>query len=336
MKMIAIAFPLTILIDCIAFINMFMWQQQSVYEFEQRQLDLQVNYSVDAAVQEMLANSTHLGTDYAKWGEMVIEPELALDTYISVLLRNLGWSDTGQNRRDLIETSMPFFCVATYDGYYMYMRQHEEVEQTLHSGAKVNNTVYEMRWTPKLPYSETLEDPAQAGSYIYYFYNLSDSEYGTYTERTNTLKYNNVLSHTSDGPGSSGRAWDVINDTLTKACNSAMFTGLEGKVDMQWYIPSTFSEWSNSNPVRSPSVLTYMSRSDQGVQYDTVTFGIGGAKIDDAEFCICYIGAHGVPCYTWADLRSQVEAKGYSIISVTTSPKEAAEKGYYFDFSMTR
>lgn len=327
MRYSLLAAPLVLLIDCIIFVNFFMWQQQAVYEFEQRQMDLRVNYSVDGAVQEMLANGTHLGTDYATWGEMVLEPEIALDTYISILIRNMGWADSEKNRQDLIESSMPFFCVAVYDGFYMYSRQHEE--RTING---VTNTVYEMRWTPKIPYAETI---VEAGKPVYYFYNIGESEYGTFSEGTWVLKYDNPLSSSSNGPGSLERSRSVVNGRLTEACNSALYTGLEGDVDNEIFIPSSFSEWSNSNPVMSPSVLTYVSRSDQTVAYDVVTFGMGGAKVDDAEFCICYEYA-GSKLYTWADNRAQVEARGSTVLRVTTSPAEAAKAGYYFDISIKR
>lgn len=333
MRYMALAFPLVILIDCIMFVSFFAWQQQALYEFDQRQMDLWTNYAADAAVQEMLANGTHLGTDYATWGEMVVEPELALDVYMAVLIRNLGWADTDRNRLDLIETSMPFFCVAAYDGYYMYSRQHEVQEVVLSDGTSVENTIYEMRWSPKLPYSETLAD---GSGYVYYFYNLGESEYGTYKESDSSrVKYDNVLSRTSTGSGSLSRSRAVVNNTLTNACNSALYTGLEGNVDAEIYIPSSFSAWSNSNPVMSPSVLVYMSRPDQRTNYDVVTFGIGGSKIDDAQFCICY-EYNGQKLYTWSDKRKEVIDRGSSIERVVTSPEEAACAGYYFDFTLTR
>ncbi len=326
MRYQVIAFPLGILMGVFMFINFTLWYQVSVYEFEQRQMDLQVNYSVDAAVQEMLANGTHLGTDYADWGSMTIEPEVALDTYLAVLIRNLGWADSEKNREDLIESSMPFFCVATYDGYYMYMRQQEKVNGV---------TMYPHVWTPKLPYSDLVTDPSHSGMYTYYFYNVGESSYGTYTEYNNKVKYDNVLNATASGPGSLERAQEVVSDTLTDACNSALYIGLMGEVDNELYIPASFSKWSNSNPVKSPSVLTYMSRSDETTKYDKVTFGVGGAKIDDAQFCICY-QYNGVPCYTWADNRDRVESRGSVVERVTTTPEDAAKAGYYFDFTLRR
>lgn len=330
MRYIGLAFPLVILIDCIIFVNFFMWQSQALYEFDQRQYDLMVNYSSDAAIQEMLANGTHIGTDYATWGEMTIEPELALDVYLTVLIRNLGWSDTEKNRQDLIESSMPFFCVAAYDGYYMYSRQHEEYTRTLVNGSVVTDTVYEMRWTPKLPYSETIGD-------MYYFYNLGEDQYGTFDSAHNLIKYDNMLAKSSSGPGSLTQAEYIVSKRLTDACNSALYTGLEGNVDAEIYIPSSFSEWSNSNPVKTPTVLTYMSRPDQHTAYDVVTFGIGGSKVDSAEFCICY-EYNGQKLYTWADRRDEVVGRtgNSSIQKIVTTPEEAALAGYYFDITLPR
>lgn len=331
MRYMAIAFPLAILMDCIIFINFFQWQQQSIYEFEQRQMDLQVNYAVDAAVQEMLANGEHLGTDYASWGEMNLEPEYALDVYLAVLIRNLGWADSEQNRKDLIESSMPFFCVAVYDGYYMYSRQQEKVITTTNNGDNIENTVYEMRWTPKLPYCETV---GSGDSRVAYFYNLGETEYGTLRCYNGSVKADNPLSRTSEGPGSINRSKIVVSGTLTDACNSAMFAGLEGNVDSRIYIPATFSEWSNSNPVDRPTVLVYMSPMFTESQYDVVTFGLGGARVDSNEFCIAY-ERNGSKLYTFADMRDKVLASGVSqILDVYTSPKEAAEHGYYFDITM--
>ena len=111
MKFSVLALPFVVLMDIVVFVSFIMWQHESVYEFEQRQLDLQVNYAIDAATQEMLENSSHLSTDYADWGSMVVEPEVALDTYLAVLVRNFGWGDTAKTREELLDTSIPFFTI---------------------------------------------------------------------------------------------------------------------------------------------------------------------------------------------------------------------------------
>lgn len=326
MKFQAITYPLMLLICCIMFVGMLEWQNQAVYEFEQRQMDLQVNYAVDAAVQEMVVNSTHLGTDYADWGAMTVEPEVALDTYLAVLLRSLGWADSEENKAALIESSIPFFCVAGYDGYYMYMRQQDLTVDA--NGIKV--THYPHIWTPKLPYAYT--DPSTQNVY---FYNLGESHFGMYTYADNKIKEDYPYATSGSGYNTVSTAHMVINDTLTEAMNSALFFGLEGDVQSEFYLPASFNQWSDNNPIDNVSVLTYMSRSDQTTQYDTVTFGIGGAKIDEANFCICYTLPNGEKLYTWADKREIVYSTYPTIHNkidrVVVSPAEAAKAGYYFD-----
>ena len=333
MRWMLLAAPLTILIDCIAFVNFYSWQQQSVYEFQQRQLDLQVNYAIDAAAQEMLSDSTHIDTDYIDWGSMTVEPEVALRTYEAVLLRNLGWSDYEANRENLIESSVPFFLVAAYGGYYMYCRQKDIITYEMNDGKGVQEVLYNFHWTPKLPYSKT------AGDEVYFYY-LGSDEYGTCNLSTResaltSVKRTNKLNN-GTGPASVNSAKATIADTLTNAINSALFIGLEGKTDACFYLPAEMSEWSNSKPIESPSVIVYMSRSDGSVLYDTVTFGIGGSKIDDVNFVICY-KVNGQKKYAWASDREQVVASygggDNFVIEILTSPEKAAEKGYYFDYN---
>lgn len=328
MRNMGIAIPFILLIDCIVFINFFKYQAESVYEFEQRQQDLWVNYSVDAAVQEMLSNSEHIGTDYATWGEMTIEPEVALYTYKEMLMRNLGWSPSEKNKEDLVENSIPFFIVAAYDGYYVYCRQKEIGDIALSSGQTIKDVItYPMVWTPKLPYSDTV---GSGDTTKYYFYNLGDMYYGTFSD--GVLKYDNKLSKTSTGAGSYAQAQMIIAERLTEAANSALYSGLQGEMQQKWFIPNSFSQWSNSNPVRTPSILTYISRQDQGTKFDVVTFGVGGAKVDEANFVICY-NVNGNPLYTYAYNRDKLPVihPGVSVKEVLTSPKEAAKRGYYFD-----
>lgn len=341
MRFIGIAYPLVMLIDVIMFMNFWQWHQQSMYEFEQRQMDLQVNYAVDASVHDMLMTGTHLGTDYATWGEMTIEPEVALDTYVRVLLRNIGWADTVENRNNVITTSIPFFCVAAYDGYYMYCKQQDIYEWRSIDGTKhVEMNSYPMVWTPKIPYSETVKSNIDPGDALsgqkteVYLYNVGFKTYNYIADNRVVTIDLPIKNLTDNSPGTKTRAMSVINNALTDACNSALYLGLEGNVDKSWFLPASFSSWSNNNPVESPTVLTYMNRSDGMTQYETTTFGIGGAKITDADFCICYTDpSYGGKLYTWADNRELLASK-YGVTKIeyiVSTAKEAAERGYFFD-----
>lgn len=334
MKFQLIAFPLVLLIEVFTYLNFFSWQQQSVYEFNQRQLDLWVNYSVDAAVQEMLSDGTHLNTDYIDWGSMTIEPEVALRVYQGMLLRNMGWGDSDRNREDIIEDYTPFFMVCAPDGYYMYCRQHELKDTVLNNGSVVREHSYGFHWTPKIPYSRTVVN--EDGSAKVYFYYLGSDRYGTCNIGSNnisqtvlSLKEDNVLND-GTGLGSRNMAKVVIAETITNAMNSALFTGLEGDVDAMYYIPAEMSEWSSSNSVESPTILTYVSTEGGTIKYDIVSFGIGGSKIDNANFVVCY-KRNGNKLYAWATDRDALGLSKDSVLEVLTSAEEAAMKGYYFD-----
>lgn len=339
MRWQTLATPLTILICVFAFMNFFSWHQQSVYEFEQRQLDLQVNYSVDAATQEMLSEGTHIGTDYIDWGSMTVEPSVALSTYQAVLLRNLGWGDSDQNRIDLMEEYSPFFIVAAYDGYYVYGRQHDIYTETLMDGTKIDNDYYGFHWSPKLPYSFT------DGNDVYLYY-LSDKEYCKFTMSSvngtiDSYRPHSYLTKTGNGPTSISHAKAIIAKTLTDATNAALLVGTEGRTDKQFYIPASMSDWTQANPITTPSVLTYVSNPNAINKYSVTTFGIGGAKIDDAQFIICY-KVNGNMLYSWADDRELVEQfyadKGMTIsIDMIVSTRErASENGYYYDVTFNR
>lgn len=364
MKFIAFAYPIILLMDIIVFINFYNWQQESIYEFEQRQLDIQVNYAVEAATQEMLSIGTHIDTDYADWGRATLEPQIALDTFTTVLMKNLGYSNTKENRDALILDHVPFFIVAGYDGYYVYGTVAETVTVD-----GVEQLAYPKRWTPKLPYA--MKSVKTEGNINTVFFNLSNNNYdaiwnGNYYEKINYDRDKDVYPNsyfgidkgtntsspytpngTVDINSTTGRvqSWDLantqdrdrcVNDTLTYACNAALYAALEGNMEKEWFLPSTFSEWSQNRPVTSPSVLVYINRNNTSSVYDVSTFGIGGAKIDEATFFICYKNEQGDKVYTYATNRAKVEARGLTVLYTATSMEDAAKNGYYYDLTYLR
>lgn len=334
MRWQVVAFPIIILMDILVFFNFYKWQRQAIYEFNQRQMDLQVNYAVDAAVHDMLRDGTHLGTDYATWGEMTSEPEVALNTYVALLLRNFGWADTSENRKNLIDGSIPFFCVATYDGYYMYCKQTDVLTEKSITGTTTEIKHYPMVWTPKIPYSRTVWNESVGDDFAYsvYIYNLGFETYDKIEQNGDLSVSLPILKSASYGPGSVTDAQYIVNNTLTDACNNALYLGLMDTIESSWYLPAAYSSWASNNPVVSPTVLTYMSRNDGVTEYEVVTFGIGGAKIKDAEFCICYTTPAGEKLYTYSTNRQAVEdTYGVKIDYIYSTAKEAAQAGYWFD-----
>ena len=53
------------------------WYVEQKAEFEQKQMDIQVNYSVDAAMQEMLTSTNDIGLDYVDFAKIKVDPQVA-------------------------------------------------------------------------------------------------------------------------------------------------------------------------------------------------------------------------------------------------------------------
>lgn len=330
----SVAFPLVILFDVVVFVNFVFWQQDAYLDIRQRQLDLQVNYSVDAAVTDMLDRGTHIDTDYADWGSMKVEPELALDTYQAVLLRNFGWADSEQNRKYLEDYSMPVFVVAAYDGYYIYSAQ-KNLSTIHYPMGNVQSITFDHIWTPKLPYAEyySIGTDAYLHSDSYKLYNLGQKYYTVV--RGNSIE---DLHEMTDAEKDEQRR--VVTDSLIYALNSSLYLGTYGAIDKTFYLPVSFSQWADNNPVESVSVLTYIVDplvAQTKDKRNISTFAIAGAKIDEPLYCILYKNEAGILSYTYEKNRSLVEkpvsqgGRGLTISAIVTSPLEAARRGYYYD-----
>lgn len=337
MRWMALSFPLVLLMDVIIFVNFTVWQRDAYYDIRQRQLDLQVNYAIDGATQDLLNRGTHINTDYTDWGNMQIEPELALNTYEAMLIRNFGWSDTEENRKYMEDYAIPFLVVADYDGYYVYYKQKNVTQLTRKDGSTIDNVTYDLIWTPKLPYSEhELRYDAAGREYDYnIFYNLGSTYYGTITKtpdsNTVQIKLDNILNDSMKA-----RKKQTVADTITDACNSALYNGLYGNLQNKLYIPNEFTQWSDNNPIESVSVLTYaldpvLVATENNLS--VASFSVSGAKIAEPTYYILYTH-NGVNLYTEQENRESVEQSfnnGEKIIAIITSQIEAAQRGYYYD-----
>lgn len=328
-----LAAPMMILMMVVTYVNFYKWNDEAYDEFMQRQMDLQVNYSVDAATQDLLEFSTSLDTDIAGWGSMTLDPHIALQTYQGVLLRNFGMVDTEMHRRDVIEKYSPVFMVTTNDGYYLYTRRHNINKMELKDGTVVPNTEYDFVWSPKIPYSEV------DGNKVY-MYNLDAKYYvtidvkDTVSGTLNSIDDSNKLLDI-EGPGGINEAKMVIADTITEAFNKAVFTNMEGKVSKFIYIPAVSSQWTQTNAINSPTVLAYVTNSDAS-RANANTFGIGGAKIDTANFVLAYV-VNGEKKYYPSEYRDKIEEfyhgrdDDLEIMRMYTSDIIAAQRGYYYD-----
>lgn len=342
MKFISLGYTMCILIMAIAFLNFFNWHRESVYEFDQRQMDLQVNYAIDAATQDMLAGSYSLETDYVDWGRMSVTPSVAYDTFLAVMLRNYGWNDIDENR-EALDNLVPFFLVCAYDGYYMLKTEkvpNDAVSTEFSADAdKVNGifpalyltkdtgreysyyTTYKKYWTPKIPYAEYRD-----GSYWMYYLG---SRYGDSYDGINLTS--GIILSTNEMKDKSKEA---IANNINAAVNEGLASGLGKIVGNEFFIPADTTDYTRTNAVKHPTCITFLQREDATEQFETLTFGVGGAKIDEANFVICYLRG-GNKMYAMAKYRGRVESElgSNAVIKILESPDKAAQEGYYFDLT---
>ena len=319
MRFQVIAFPLAVLALILALMNSFKWQMETAYEFEGRQMDIQVNYCIDGAIQEMLNSTSNIGTDYADKGRIKVNPEIGWETYRTMLLKNLDWSEAKENI-DLLESDMiPFFCVATYDGYYMKIRQENIINFN-----GVNQSSYGLVWTPKLPY--VMNDLNNLNKK--YAINLSYDQPMMFDGNSIVLRYKG-----SDITEEQQRR--AVSNTLSDACNKALLTGFSGNADKAFEVPPTMSKFRGTNGIEGVTILTYLSKDGNVSKYSNNIFAVGGARINDANFCIGYQkGDRKFYCRPY--YRNRVEEAGYHVSRVFTSDKEAARNGYYYDTEIGR
>lgn len=340
MKYGILAFVYTILLDILVFYSFSMKQNEVIYEFQQRQQDIQVNYAVDAASYMMLHDTPDIDIDYTKMEEIHVSPEVALETYKAIMVRSLGWGDEELTRDYFEAVHMPFFIVAAYDGYYIYGVAKDSEEMALADGSSVSNTTYPKVWSPKIPYAEYYgEDATNPKENIRYInmYTLADDGYYRMDLKNETREFVNYSNKTTDTDDdtkvASTAARDLVVSTeLTDACQKSLLAAKSNFDDEQIIIPSSFSQWSSNRPVDYPTVLTYMDVAGDMTKFNHVSFAIGGSHIEEGHYFVSYINESGDRCYASSIYRDDIEnRRNLTIREIYTSAYECAENGYYFD-----
>ena len=330
-----------VLLMVICFTAFSMRQNEVLYETEQRRQDIQSDYATDAAVLLMLYETPDLGLDYSELSNIMVDPQVALDTFEAVMIRGLGWSDEEYTREYFEDSYMPFFIVCAYDGYYVYGVVREQAGDTFKS------TIYPKIWSPKIPYAETVKNGSKT---FINMYNLGTDTYNVYDYETNTFKsmYYKDGQHGSKAGANNATTTDMkvaVANQLTEACQKSLIAAKGDVVEESIIIPSSFSEWSSNRPVEYPTVLAYVNAITGNTKYEHATFAIGGSRIQEGNYYIAYVKnytdvngvAHSVKSYTSAIYRDVVENElGYKVDKVFTSQTDAALSGYYYDLYFVR
>jgi len=273
-------------------------------ELEEYILSFAIDYSTDAAAAEML-NMSHLGQDYMNINKVNTDPEIALSTFINMMCMNYDLPLTDKAKLQIESGYMPVFCVAAYDGYYMYT----PVQDT--------DGGWRLQGSLKKPYT------AEVGA-KYYALNLGGE---------NTLLFDggSITKETLESQGiAATEVYRKVNSIISDALMYE-FQSETGRGNKFLYLPSNMTTISKVNPIKGPSVLAFIDGWDFKTTHAVSAFSIGGARIENARMVAAYVAqdANGVETkyYSYADLLPE----DVPIADMFTSVEEAAKAGYYYD-----
>lgn len=275
-----------------------------MFQFENRKLQISLNYATTAGACEMLETSD-LGMDYVDTNEFYVNPQLALDAFTVTMLLNYDMGVTEYEQVALQQESVPIFCVASYDGYYLYTNQRINKEGD-----------WELRSFPKRPYTY------RAGDNLYAL-NLG-------FEKAMCLNSKGTLSRV-DNPLDKAETMRVINANISDNLLWELDNATEHGSIRTVYIPNSMTTIRQTNPVEAPSVLAFVDNLGTVSWKKVNAFSIGGTMITQARNVVCYY-RNDTPYYCYADKLPE-SYKEY-IVDTYTSPQLAAREGWYYDTFM--
>ena len=273
-----------------------------------------VNSCTDSAIEELL-EASDLGMDYADWGNFNADPDLALDDFVNTFLLNYNLPLTDTNREMVKVNYIQTFCVAAYDGYYVY-----DHRKTADDGG------LELVGSPKIPY--LYKDTSKEGRYVTYALNMGYDKVYKLTDATIT-RVKNPLSQAETMRVINNR----ISDDLRERADRAYDNGWLQTV----YVPSDLTTISSTNPIQSPTVLAFLDKVDIDSVVEVNAFGIGGSRARVARPVSAYRRQNPntgewIKYYSYSDLLPEGINDDQSLIEeVYMSPEEAAENGYHHD-----
>lgn len=293
----------------LATITFYRVESQSIEDWRIKSV---VNYCTDSAIEELL-EASDLGMDYADWGKFHADPDLALKDFVDTFLLSYRLPLNNESREMIKTNYIQAFCVAGYDGYYIYDHRNAE------------NGGYTLVGSPKIPY--LYADTTKPGRYVTYALNMGNQRCYKLTDATITQ---------APSPVSDSECMKIINtrisDDLMERVDRAYTNGWLQSV----YIPTSMTALTRTNPVQSPTVMAFMDNIDLDTMYKVQAFGIGGSRAKVARPVSAYIreDANGsmVKYYSYTDLLPDGINNDQAFIKeVFMSPEDAAEAGYHHD-----
>ena len=232
-------------------------------EFDEYVLDLQVNYAADAAVEELLLTG-HTEQDYNNSDFIVVEPELAVIEFTSILAEDFDLIATDFTRQQIQEQYIKTLLICTWDGVYAYWYQPtNETNEHAFVG------------TPKIPYFYTDDNGKQ------YCLNLGLEK--AYCDAIEDGNYKLKQYETMENPIPKDIQLTAINNQVANILNYTLIQSYSGNNRTAYEIPALASDVNGAQPVDQITVL--------GVVEGQATVGtspitaecIGGAQITKAD-----------------------------------------------------
>lgn len=288
------------------------YYSQELKEYEELRLSIALDYCTDAAADIML-DTDDLGTDYKELGNIKVNPQIALETFVELFMMNYDMAMTEENKEYVENNFMPVFCVAGYDGYYV--ASHSKAYEDSHGSS------YDLAFGPKLPYTYKPK-----GSSAYYGLNMG---------AVNCLKIEeNIMSTVSGRPpglNSKDEVIKVINSTLTDAISHAILEENDG--DGVWsntfFLPSNLTTYTGVQPVTGPSVLAMVQNVDLTTGKKVSAFSIAGSRVN-LERMVAGYSRNGQLYYSYVDKLPPGVTKD-NALDMFTNTTDAARAGYRCD-----
>ncbi|MCM1441698.1 MAG: hypothetical protein NC131_21185 [Roseburia sp.] len=306
----------------LTYVRFFQLETQALEDWRLKQV---VNNCTDSAIEELL-EASDLGMDYADWGRFNADPDLALDDYLTTFLLNYNMPITESNKEIIKTNFIKAFCVAGYDGYYIYDHRRVPDEKGMKIGGKYGST-YALVGSPKLPY--LYRDYTKGDRYVTYALNMGYQRCYKLTDATITMATN---------PLGKAETMRLINNRISDDLMERVDRAYENGWLESVYIPSSLANISSTQPIESPTVLCFMDDVDLTSVLPVNAFGIGGSRARVARPVSGYKRMYQgrmTKFYSYHDLLPSTFADGSSIEAaieqVFMSPEEAAEAGYQHD-----
>lgn len=304
-RFMAITYPIVVIFFIVSLLNFQKYNIEQRTNFHQSVLDTQINYAVDAAVTEMINKTEDLGMDHADIYRAKVNPEVALDTFVNMMLRAYGMAQSKENAAELRSNYIKAFLVAGYDGFY------------LGTPTKFNSSGgMDIVFESKIPY--LYSDP------------VTNKRYGLNLAFKDAVEFDGGTLRRVTSPISEKDQRVIVSERVTDALTETLYEQKEHQLLESVYLPTEMTTIKSTNPIERITVFCYFEDIFRGYDLPLGSFGIGGSRVQLQRHVGCYKKDYGDGMKNYYAYLDSLPA-GVVLVESYETPERAAEEGYYFD-----